>query len=298
MGMSYTSNPRIERVRMEAARLVQKGYSTVEVARHFGYSQSAIVKWAHRARLLPQNAHLIPTRSSRPRHHPHELSYEIVSAILNYRAQRNQCAEILYHRLLDDGYQVSLSSVKRVLRRFNCSRYSRWKKWHQYPPRPLPERPGILVEIDSVHEGVPSERLSAFALLDVHSRWGYVEPTLRTTSHSATRFVHRAKAAAPFPLQTIQTDHGSEFSKWFTKVVEYQGVSHLHSRVRTPTDNAHVERFIQTLQKECLHRIPRNLCSWQKEIPEFLKYYNTERPHMALNYQTPLQYLKLFQAID
>ncbi|MBI4160446.1 MAG: DDE-type integrase/transposase/recombinase, partial [Candidatus Yanofskybacteria bacterium] len=41
-------------------------------------------------------------------------------------------------------------------------------------------------------------------------------------------------------------DHGSEFSKWFTKVVEYSGVSHRHTRVRTPTDNGHIERFIST----------------------------------------------------
>lgn len=290
--MAYTTNPRIERVRMEAVRMTQKGYSTVEVARHFGYSQSAVVKWVKKARLLPQNIHIIPTLSSRPHHHPNELSQEVIFKILEYRSQRNQCAEILYHRLLNDGFSVSLSSVKRVLKRFNCTRFSRWKKWHQYPPRPLAEIPGILVEIDSVHEGIPSDRLSAFALLDVYSRWGYVEPILRANSRYAARFVARAKVVAPFPFCTIQTDHGSEFSKWFTKVVERHGVTHRHSRVRTPTDNAHVERFIQTLQKECLHRIPRTMQAWRKEIPEFLHYYNTERPHMALNYQTPLQYLK------
>ena len=72
--------------------------------------------------------------------------------ILQYRAERNQCAEILHYRLTDNGYSVSLSSVKRVLKRYGCSRYSRWKKWHQYPPRPLAEKPGILVEIDTIHD--------------------------------------------------------------------------------------------------------------------------------------------------
>lgn len=277
---------------MEAVRMVQKGYSTTEVARHFGYSQSAVVKWAHRARLLPQNIRLMPTCSSRPHRHPRALPQELVRAILKYRGERNQCAEILHYRLAADGYRVSLSSVKRVLKRFGCTRFSRWKKWHQYPPRPLPEMPGILVEIDSVHEGPPQDRLSAFALLDVHSRWGYAEPAWRTTSRMAAKFVMKAKRAAPFAFRTIQTDHGSEFSKWFTKVVEHCGVTHRHSRVRTPTDNAHVERFIQTLQKECLHRIPKNYRAWEKEIPEFLHYYNAERPHMALQYQTPLQILK------
>ena len=277
---------------MEAVRMVEKGYSTIEVSRHFGYSQSAVVKWVQRARFLPHNLRLLPTQSSRPHHHPNTLPRELVYTILKYRAERDQCAEIIHHRLDQDGYQVSISSVKRVLKRFGCSRYSLWKKWHQYPPRPLPEKPGMLVEIDSVHEGPPQERLSAFALIDVRSRWGYAEPTMRATSRAAARFVSHAAARVPFLLHTVQTDHGSEFSKWFTKVVEHHGVTHRHSRVRTPTDNAHVERFIQTLQKECLHRIPKNFRIWHKEIPEFLKYYNTERPHMALQYQTPLQIIK------
>ena len=277
---------------MEAVRMVENGYSTVEVSRHFGYSQSAVVKWAHRARFLPHNLRLLPTRSSRPHHHPRALPQELVCAILRYRAERSQCAEIVHHRLVHDGYRVSISSVKRVLRRHGLSRFSRWKKWHQYPLRPMPEKPGILVEIDSVHEGPSRDRMSAFALIDVHSRWGYAEPTLRATSRAAARFVCRATSIAPFPFSTVQTDHGSEFSKWFTKVIEHGGVTHRHSRVRTPTDNAHVERFIQTLQKECLHRIPKNFHIWRKEIPEFLNYYNTERPHMGLQYQTPLQIVK------
>jgi len=38
-----------------------------------------------------------------------------------------------------------------------------------------------------------------------------------------------------------------------------------------------------------LQKIPRSFKSWKKEIPEYLNYYNTERPHMALNYQTPIE---------
>lgn len=288
--MPYTTNPHIERVRMEAARMVKKGYSTPKVARHFGYSQSVIVKWVHRARLLPSNAHLIPTRSSRPHHHPQELAPEIVSMILRYREERGQCAETLHWRLTNDGYLVSLSSVKRVLKRFGCSRYSRWKKWHQYPERPLAEKPGILVEIDTIHDGPHTDRLYVYTLLDVCSRFAYAEPVLKINTHRSLKFVK--SASLPFSLRTLQSDHGPEFSKWFTKMVNADGIAHRHSRVRRPNDNAHLERFNRTIQDECLSRISRNLRSWQKEIPEYLRYYNTERPHMGLHMQTPLQIVK------
>lgn len=288
MHMPYTSNPRMPQVRMEAVRLVKyQRWSTRQAARHTGYSQAAIVQWCKRDPTGGWSP--IETRSSKPNSHPKQLPPILIHRILTMRLERNQCAEILHQRLIKEGWHLSLSSVKRVLKKHGVSRFSRWKKWHQYPPRPLPEKPGFLIQIDSVHEGPPDNRVSAYALIDVCSRWAFAEPVERVNSRNSVFFLKKAKQAAPFQFKTIQSDHGQEFSKWFTKVVEHHGISHRHSRVRRPTDNAHVERFIQTLQRECLHRIPRIFTRWQKEIPEFIRYYNTERIHMSLNFKTPTE---------
>ena len=295
MYMSYTNNPNLPRVRMAAVEMVQQGKSVRETSRHFGFAHNTILNWLKKSPEYGRYGQLvIPTYSSRPDCHPKELSKDVVSRILVLRKERQQCAEIIHHRLAQEGIKVSVSSVKRVFHRLGISRYSKWKKWHQYPPRPIPEKPGFLVEIDTVHEGMPQERLSAYALIDVCSRWAHVKPVLRATSHATARFLQGAREEAPFVFQTIQTDHGSEFSKWFTKAAEHGGVNHRHSRVRTPTDNGHVERFIRTLQDECLHRISRDLKVWRKEIPEFLHYYNTERPHMGLNYRTPMEVVRSY----
>lgn len=291
--MSYTTNPHMPRLRMQLAQLVlREGWSTRKVARHSGFNQSTIVRWVLHAQKT--NRSVLPTRSSRPHHHAHELSWNIVHAILHLRAERNQCAEILHHRLNTAGVSVSLSSVKRVLRRHGCSRFSKWKKWHQYPPRPLAEKPGILVQIDSMHDGISADRLSAYACIDVCSRWGYAEVAERVNTHRSASFVSRAQQGAPFSFCTIQSDHGSEFSKWFTNTIALSGIRHRHSRVRTPTDNSHVERFIQTLQHDCLNRIPTTFQSWNKEIPEFIRYYNYERPHMALGMRTPAEVMRSY----
>ncbi|MBI2278831.1 MAG: transposase [Candidatus Brennerbacteria bacterium] len=294
--MAYSTNPNLPRVRQEAVRLVREGWSTREVARHLGYTQSAVVKWYARA---PGNRHfIIPTRSSRPLHHPHELSSEVVDRILTMRGERHQCAEILHHRLTEEGLAVSLSSVKRTLKRAGVTYPSPWKRWHTYPPRPIAETPGILVEIDSMQEGCAYEHLHAYALVDLCSRWTHAEAMPRISTHRSLAFVEEAREVAPFSFRTLQSDHGAEFSKWLTERLRERGIAHRHSRVRTPTDNAHVERFIQTLQRECLRRIPGTLRAWRREIPPFLRYYNTERPHMALGMQIPLEILKRFQAID
>ena len=182
--------------------------------------------------------------------------------------------------------------MKRVLRRYHCSRYSRGKKWHQYPPRPLAEKPGVLVEIDTIHDGPHEDRLYVYTMLDVCSRYAHALPAKVINTHRSLRFVR--SAALPFPVTTLQSDHGPEFSKWFTKMVAVGGVAHRHSRVRRPNDNAHLERFNRTIQDECLSRVSRSLKSYRKEIPEYLHYYNTERPHMGLNFKTPTEVMQSY----
>lgn len=66
---------------------------------------------------------------------------------------------------------------------------------------------------------------------------------------------------------------------YFTKELVAKGFSHRHSRVRTPSDNGHLERFNRTIQKE---------------IPEYLKWYNEQRPHMALEMKSPLEVLRSY----
>lgn len=293
MYMPYTTNPHMPTVRRDAVRLVcYRGWSMRKVARRIGVEPSTISRWV---KIDPTGGwQIIPTQSSQPHSHPRALSVELVKHILDMRAERDQCAEILFHRLRVEGVSVSLSSIKRVLKRYGRTRFSQWKKWHQYPPRPVPEKPGILVEVDSIMDGIPANRLSAYALIDLCSRWAYAEPVEKISTYHSLRFVDEAQRKSPFRFKTLQSDNGSEFSKYFTTQLEARDFVHRHSRVRRPTDNGHVERFIRTLQEGCLNRIPRSLFSWQKEIPEFIRYYNTERPHMALGMRTPLEVLRSY----
>lgn len=288
--MAYFNNPNLPRVRMEAVRLVRSGWSTRKAARHLGFTHSAVVKWLARAPC--DGRRVIPTLSSRPHSHSHELSRELVDKIIEYRHIYRRDAFFIHHWLQKDGIPVSLSSVKRTLRRNNLTYPSKWKKWHVYLPRPIPARPGILAEIDTVHVGLPAERLSLYTLLDVCSRWAHAIPVLGINTHKSLRFVDEARVVAPFDFKTLQSDHGSEFSKWFTKRIVERGLAHRHSRVRTPNDNAHLERFNRTIQDECISRLPRDIAVWRREVPEYLHYYNTERPHMALEMKTPVEIIK------
>ncbi len=291
--MSYTMNPNLPRLRMQAAKLViGKDWSTRQVARYTGFDHSTVVRWVAKARLM--SSLNIPTESSRPKHSPLALSHEIVNTILDHRKRYHRCAEVIHHQLNKDGVSVSLSSIKRTLKRNGLTYPSKWKKWHIYPERPLPEKPGILVEIDSMREGLPKEHLYLYVLIDVCSRWGFAKPVRAINSWQSAKFFQEARKNSLFPFLTIQSDHGSEFAKWFSKQLLSSDVEHRYSRVRRPTDNGHVERFIRTIQQECLARTPRSLRAWEKSVPEFIHYYNTERPHMGLKMKTPLEVVRMY----
>lgn len=286
--MAYTKNPNIPKVREQAAELVRRGWTTRQVARHLGFSQSAIVKWVAKAR--KRGWGVIPTLSSCPKHHPKALTREVISAIIRERLGRRRCAEHVYHALKNRGVSVSLSSVKRTLDRCHLRKTrSPWKRPHDYTPRPEVASVGALVELDTIHIIAPDgSRIYVYTLIDLFSRWAYAEVVEKIGAEASLGFVRRAMVDAPFKFELIQTDHGSEFTTWFTHGLATLSIKHRHSRVRQKDDQAHIERFNRTIQEECLDRIEHSLPSFQTAIPTYLLWYNTERSHMGINYQTPL----------
>lgn len=291
----YTSNPNIAKVRMEAVRMFRSGMSSRKVARHFGFNQSSVVRWSGRYReeYLSLNTHL-ETRSSRPHHHPKELPQEIIDAIVAERLRHNRCAEIVYDSLLDQGVMVSLSSVKRTLKRECLIRdKSPWKRYRPHVVRPLALFPGALVQIDTIHfTRDDGSRYYVYTLIDLHSRFAYAEYTSRFSQKNSLEFIKRAEGIAGVKFRTVQTDNGPEFGRWLTDELRYIGITLRHSRVRKPNDNAHIERFNRTIQEECGKMwIEKDL---QRRITTYLDYYNNERKHLGINMKTPAQVMQRY----
>jgi transposase InsO family protein len=294
MDMAYTTNPHLPRLRLEAARLVlNDGWSTREAARHTGFNQSTIVRWVRYAK-MHGSGHTIPTQSSRPHSHPHQLSRDLIETILLYRRTHRRCAQVLHHLLKRDGHDVSLASVKRVLKRAGALRQFRRKKWHRYEERPKPEKPGVLVQIDTIVDGPHDDRLYVYTLLDVCTRWSFACPLERIGAEASWQFVRTALGALPFVPRMLQSDHGAEFSKHFQKQLLAHDIGHRHIHLRSPAENGHLERFNRTIQEECLQRVPKTLEAYQKAIPDYLHFYNTERPHMGIGMQTPLEVMQSY----
>jgi len=292
--MAYTNNPHLPKVRRNTVNLVLlNGWPIRKAARYVGVEPSTVLRWLRKADMFNSHA-LIPTESSRPKHHPRELSGDIIDKIVEIRLKHNRCAEVVYQELLNQGIPISLSSVKRTLSRQGLiKKRSPWKRWHFEVERPLALNPGDLVQIDTIHL-IPG-KLYVYTLIDVLSRWAQALVTERINTRRSLSFVCSSERIFPFNFSMLQSDHGSEFSQWFTENIKAQlGSNHRHSRVRMPSDNGHLERFNRTLQDECLRDIPRTLKSYEKAIPEYIHYYNNERLHLGLKLKTPQQVLRSY----
>lgn len=284
--MAYTTNPHIPRIRREAAQLVRRGWSTRKVARHFGFSQSVIVKWYKKS--FTYGYHPIPTQSSRPKSHAHQLRKEIIERIVFLRKQHGRTSEVVHQQLLNEGVKVSLNSVRRTIDRTGLmKKRSVYKRYHPHVERPKALKPGDLVQMDTVHRMIDEKkRLYVFTLIDVHSRWTFAKAFEKMSGRVSIDFVNEAEQTAKFQFDMLQSDHGPEFSSWF---VEQMKKSHRYTRIGKPNDNAHIERFNRTLQEECLDKVPTNVNSINCALKKYLRYYNHERLHMGIKFKTPSQ---------
>jgi transposase InsO family protein len=278
---------------MEAVRLVKYRKWTIrKVARHIGVAASTVSRWCRSpwgTGWMP-----IPTRSSKPKKSPRALPAETVEAIIKERIGRRRCAEHVHHALKKKGIDVSLSSVKRTLDRCHLRKSrSPWKRPHDFTERPEATYCGALLELDTIHIIAPDgSRIYVYTIIDLFSRWAYAEVVSKIGAEASARFVLRAQKAAPFRFEMVQTDHGSEFSTRFTHRLHEQQIRHRHSRVRQKDDQAHIERFNRTIQEECFDRTVHSIPSFKRVLPEYLRWYNGERSHMGINYQTPLEVLR------
>jgi putative transposase len=83
-------------------------------------------------------------------------------------------------------------------------------------------------------------------------------------------------------------DRDAKFLRAFEALLESDGIKVIHTPVRAPNANAHMERWVGTVRRECLDRLlilgHRQL---EYVLRVYVKHYNSERPHRALDLKPP-----------
>lgn len=295
--MSYSNNPLLPKARKWAINLViREGLPLTVAARRAGIHRTTLWRWLKRWQELGLHHHsYLYTRSSRPLQPAGCLAQTVVDRIVYWREQTGRCATIVHAYCLQEGVLVSLASVKRTLKRLDLLRpVSKWKRYRPHIPRPLATSPGELVQTDTIHLVNPrtKQRVYLYTLIDVYSRWAYAEYHEYISQRLSYEFLKRGEVWAGFKFNCVQADNGPEFGRWLTDSLKSQATTLRHSRVRKPNDNAHIERFNRTIQEECLLRRHPNPNTIQRELFEYLDYYNDRRLHLGLRCVAPASMLQ------
>lgn len=152
------------------------------------------------------------------------------------------------------------------------------------------------IEMDSVSVWANGNKLRLLTIMDIVTKVAYARRVKSGASCHTITTLKEFQARYNIHIHTIQTDNGSEFLGDFHSYLEKRGITHLFTYPRSPRINGAIERFNRTIQEECVER-----SDWQidpvkgdEAIARYLSWYNSTRPHRALNYLTPLKYAEQY----
>jgi transposase InsO family protein len=295
---------------------LRNGRNAAFTARHFGISRQTFYRWWRR--YDPHDLSRLEDRS----HRPHQLrqptwSAAQVQTVLALRREyprwgKDKLAVLLRRK----GFGLSTSMVGRILGHLKrrgvlvetsplAAARARRKKmrgrpWACRKPRFWPIRkPGDLVQLDT--KEIRPQRgvvLKHFSARDMVSRWDVVEVHQRATSLAAAHFLDTLVSRMPFPIAALQVDGGSEFAAEFETACQQRGLPLFVLPPRSPKLNGRVERSHRTHHEEFYQVIPDrwNVASLNPQLRRWEHIYNTVRPHQALGYRTPLEFLERWKS--
>ncbi len=298
------------RDRLRALTLWQATQDVRLVGQTFQVSRATLYRW--RARWDPPDARSLPERSRRPRRvRRPQWSRPLVQAVRRARETYPRWGkEKLVVLLRREGFTLSASTVGRVLahlrrqgqlieprpRAVSAHKRRLARPYAVRKPREYrPQHPGDLVEVDTLDiRPLPGVILKQFTARDVISRWDVLEAQPHATAQGAARFLATLRHRMPFPIRSLQVDGGSEFSAAFETACQQAGIRLFVLPPKSPTLNGAVERANRTHTEE-FYEVSD--CAWtiaalHVELRRWEHIYNTIRPHQALGYRTPLQFLQ------
>lgn len=285
------------------------GRQAALTCRYFGISRQTFYRW--KRRYDPQELKSLEDGSHRPhRRRRPTWTAEQADRVRRRREQYPRWGKDKLAVLLrGEGWHVSVSMVGRILAalrqrgvlsapmlfRVKRRRGTAGRPWALRKPSAYAvERPGDLVQLDTMDlRPAPGVILKQFTARDVVSRWDVIEVHRRATSTAATLFLDTLQRRLPFPLRALQVDGGSEFAAVFEAACRQRGIRLFVLPPRSPQLNGRVERANRTHTEEFYELTPcaLSLAQLNAELQAWERTYNTVRPHQALGYLTPQQFL-------
>ncbi len=272
--------------------------SVSKSCRHFGISRPCYYKWHKRYLKFGEDGFV--DRSRKPHISRNETPREIVEKILYLRRNYHQGpTKIKMYLARYHGIKATTCTIWRILRKNGIGRLPMNMRYQRYPKRYIryeKVNPGEQLQIDvkflAPIEG-QSRRYYQYTAVDHCTRMRILKKYQRNNQQSAIDFVDYVLSRLPFPIKMIQTDNGSEFQQEFHWHVTDKNIQHRYIRPRSPYLNGKVERSHRIDQEEFYSQLKGVVVSTAEDfnarLEKWERFYNYERPHGAMDGQTPYE---------
>ena len=282
---------------------------TTYTANHFGITRKTLHKWL--SRFDEKNLLTLEEKVRIPLvKRQWEVTVQEEANIIHLRKKNMEYGKkklkVLYKR--EYGRDISCWKIERVIRRHKL--FADRKKHDMHVEKREKSKPkvrihevkdiigqvkqfGFLWHVDAVIIWWYGKRKIIFTAIEDITKIAFARVYSTNKSSYAQDFLKRLIYLTEGKVEIMHSDNGSEFEGEFKIACRKLNIARVYSRVRTPTDNAALENFNGTIQREWLTLSEVGLDDIDeanRDLTRWLIKFNSYRPHEALDYLTPLEY--------
>lgn len=234
----------------------------------------------------------------------HWLTPEEIAAILDFVRERIADSHYYLHEgyrrltymgMDENRFACSPASVYRILNKYGLlNKWNIKRKSSKGKGFDQPEYPHQHWHTDIKYINYKGTFLFFISLIDGYSRY-IVHHELRPnmTEKDVAVVIQRAIEKYPEAKPRLISDNGSQYiAKEFGIYIREAGLQHIRTSVNYPQSNGKLERFHRTLGSECLRTSSFiNIEDANRQISQFIDYYNNKRLHSSLYYLRPIDFI-------
>lgn len=287
--------------------------NAVLTCRHFGIHRSYFNRWW--ARYHKGGVYALEAKSRRPKR-KRQAAYDmqLVNLIREIRKDNPSWSAKKIYVILTwerEGSCIpSVATIGRIIKKYDMfyrtdiqARTKRRKaagKAAERKKKPYnlrASRPNEIIEFDMKQINLPGNKLYALCGIDQYTRRPVVHVSSSCSSAAGKTALQKIRQRFTKDIIIIN-DNGSENMGKAEQWLKEEKMTQYWCRPNKPKDKPFIERFIGTLQTECLdyHYEPMDVHEMQEIIDEWIFKYENQRPHEGLGFLTPKQFEAMFYA--
>ena len=307
--------------RLESRKFSADGKPNASLTcRHFGIHRSYLSRW--QARYKKGGARALENRSRSPKN-KRQPGYGtgLVAKIREIRRDNPSWSakkiRVVLTCEMGEDEVPSRATIGRIIKKFNMfyradikahrKRSRKAEKTNARKRKPYglrATRPNEIIEFEWMrsirkHINLPGRRLYALCGIDQYTRRPVVHVSTSCKAKSAKTALMKIRERFGSGI-VIVNDNGSENKREAEEWLSAENITQYWCRPHRPKDKPFIERFIGTMQRECLdyHNEPMGSAEMQEVIDEWLFKYENQRPHEALGFLTPREFESRFYSSE